>query len=1319
MAPLEFNTQPDALDVAVIGMSGRFPKAKNVNDFWQNIQNGVEAISFFSTEELSSLGIDSDTLSSPNYVKAASFLEDAEMFDASFFGYNPREAQIMDPQHRIFMECAWEALENAGYDAETYKGLIGVYAGQSINTYLLYNLFPNRELMRSVGDFQILIGNDKDYLTTHVSYKLNLTGPSVVVQTACSTSLVAIHLARQSLLTGECDMALAGGVSVRVPQKAGYFYHDGGVTSPDGHCRAFDSTAKGTIFGSGAGIVVLKRLADAIADGDYIYAVIKGSAINNDGCAKIGYTAPSIQGQSQVIIEALANAGVEADTINYVEAHGTGTPLGDPIEVAALTQAFRSMNENDAKIFCGLGSLKTNIGHLDAAAGVAGFIKTVLSLHHKLIPPSLHFEQPNPKIDFTNSSFYVNTQLSEWKRSVTPRRAGVNSLGIGGTNAHVILEEAPKFYSSKISRPWHLLLLSTKTSTALKTATKNLVEHLKQHSNVNLADVTYTLQVGRKAFKYRQMLVCQDIDDAIKALEAMNSERVLTNFEEPKDRSVVFMFSGQGTQYVNMASELYQFEPLFKKQIDICAELLQPHLGLDIREILYPSDEQIETATERLTQTLLTQPILFVVEYALAKLWMEWGVNPQAMIGHSVGEYVAACLAGVFSLEDALMLIATRGKLMQSLPSGSMVAVPLSEKKLQPFLSEELSLAAVNGVSLCVASGSTEAIKNLQIKLSEKNVTFRALHTSHAFHSKMMEPILDAFVEEVKNVTLTPPKIPYISNVTGTWITASQATDPHYWSKHLRGTVQFANGLHELLKESNQILLEIGPGWTLSKLTKQHPSKTSGQIVLSSLSHAQNKQSDFAFLLNTLGQLWLAGIQIDWASFHAHDPQQRIPLPTYPFEGQRYWIEAHQLPEVSHANTKVDEKLPVTDLGDDLYFSLQQELNRLNNYVSPTNEIEQSLVNIWQDLIGIQSIGIHDNFFEVGGHSLLATQMIVRLQEIFTVELSISHLIERSTIAELAKVIEEMLIQKQEQLLEDEAQQLAHQQSASPSWSPLVSIQPNGSKRPFFCVHPIGGYVLNYIHLARCLDPEQPFYGLQAKGLDGKNEPFTQVEEMAASYIEAMCAVQPEGPYLLGGWSMGGIVAFEMAIQLQRRGHEVALLAVIDSALPNYINKSYQDKFDEILTLKYFALTLGSSIGKNLSVSYDTLKHLSRDEQMNYILEQAKMNAIIPSDVGLTQIRPLIKVFTANVQAVLKYVPQFYPKQVILFLAQDMLKELSDLHDPKLGWNDLTAKPVEIYTIPGNHYTMMAKPYVQNLAEQLSCCLEKAQNTCPKIYKPV
>lgn len=1025
MEILAIDTQSNELDIAIVGISGRFPKAKNLNQFWQNIRDGIEAISFFNDQELSTLGIDSANLNDPNYIKAASFLEDAEMFDASFFGFNPREAQVMDPQHRIFMECAWEALENAGYDPETYKGLIGIYAGQSINTYLLYNLVPNRELMRTVGDFQILIGNDKDYLTTHVSYKLNLKGPSVAVQTACSTSLVAIHLARQSLLTGECDMALAGGVSVRAPQKAGYFYHEGGVTSPDGHCRAFDAKAKGTIFGSGAGIVVLKRLADALNDGDFIYAVIKGSAINNDGSNKIGYTAPSIEGQAEVIIEALANAGVEADTINYIEAHGTGTPLGDPIEVAALTKAFQAMNGEQS--LCTIGSLKTNIGHLDAAAGVAGVIKTVLSLHHELLPPSLHFVEPNPKIDFANSPFQVNTQLKEWKRNSIPRRAGVNSLGIGGTNAHVILEEAPLRHFSEVSKPWHLLALSSKTSIALKTATENLVEHLKQHPHLNLADVAYTLQVGRKAFSHRQILVCENIDDAVKTWETGNSERVLTNSEEPKSRSVVFMFSGQGSQYVNMGASLYQFESLFRQEVDRCAELLYPHLGLDIREILVPSAEKIETARELLRQTWLTQPILFVVEYALAKLWMEWGIEPQAMIGHSVGEYTAACLAEVFSLEDGLMLIAIRGKLMQSLPPGDMVAVPFSKEQLEPFISEEISLSCVNGESLCVVSGTTEAIERLKIEFSEQNMDFRDLHTSHAFHSHMMAPILNDFVEQFKKITLNPPQLPYISNVTGTWITASEATDPQYWAQHLRETVRFADGLRDIFKTPELILLEVGPGWTLKKLANKHPSKTAKHLIFSSLPQPQSEQSDLAFLLNALGKLWLAGIPVDWTRMYAHQSLQRLPLPTYPFERQRYWIDPLPILSGSNGGTTLSEKLLPTDVSQNLSASPHWQSNYSNNYKAPTNEIEQQLVAIWQDLIGIQPIGIHDNFFELGGHSLLATQLIVRLQKIFIVELSPSHLIEKPTISELSSLIEEMFIEKLEQLPEAEAQRLVAQ----------------------------------------------------------------------------------------------------------------------------------------------------------------------------------------------------------------------------------------------------------------------------------------------------
>ncbi|MEO0015401.1 MAG: hypothetical protein RLZZ535_3790, partial [Cyanobacteriota bacterium] len=590
--------------IAIIGMAGRFPGAKNLEEFWHNLANGVESVSFFDDEELTQSGIDPSLLKSPNYVKASAVLEDIDLFDAPFFDFNPKEAEITDPQHRLFLECAWSALENAGYDPQRYQGKTGVYGGASLNNYYAFN--ANRDRLGSAQSYQTLIGNDKDFLTTRVSYKLNLTGPSITIQTACSTSLVATVLACQSLLNYQCDLALAGGVSLRIPQKAGYLHELGGTLSPDGHCRAFDAQAGGMIIGNGVGIVVLKRLSEAIADGDYIQAVIKGAAINNDGAGKVGYTAPSVDGQAEVIAEAMMLAGVEPETIDYIQAHGTGTTLGDPIEIAALSQVFRA--NTDKAGFCAIGSVKTNIGHLDAAAGIAGLIQTVLTLKHKLIPPSLNFEQPNPEIDFTHSPFYVNTKLTEWEPAGHPRRAGVSSLGIGGTNAHVVLEEAPlESQKSKVrsQKEWEqLLIISAKTESALETATDNLVGAIRPkglaESNdlltqshresplLDLADVAYTLQVGRKEFAYRRMVVGKDIEDVAIALQNREPQRVLTHCTPKNQHSIVFMFPGQGSQYVNMGKELYETEPVFREWIDRCSELLEPELGLDLRSLLYP-----------------------------------------------------------------------------------------------------------------------------------------------------------------------------------------------------------------------------------------------------------------------------------------------------------------------------------------------------------------------------------------------------------------------------------------------------------------------------------------------------------------------------------------------------------------------------------------------------------------------------------------------------------------------------------------------------------------------------------------------------------
>jgi acyl transferase domain-containing protein/acyl carrier protein/phospholipid N-methyltransferase len=926
--------------IAIIGMAGRFPGANNVDRFWQNLRDGVESISHFTDEELLASGADPALLKEPNYVKAGFVLEDIEMFDAQFFDCSPREAEIMDPQHRIFLECAWEALENAGYDPKTDNNLTGVYAGASMSGYLLNNLSSHRELVKSLG-WQLGIGNEQEFLPTRVSYKLNLKGPSLSVGTACSTSLVAVHLAAHGLLSYQCDLALAGGITVQVPHREGYLYEPGGILSPDGKTRAFDASAQGGPYGNGVGIVVLKRLADAVKDGDRIYAAIKGSAVNNDGATKVSYTAPSVAGQAEVIASAQAIAGFAPETITYVETHGSGTVLGDPIEMRALAKVFRARTQKSG--FCAIGSVKTNISHLDTAAGIAGLIKTVLALANQEIPPSLHFEQPNREIDFASSPFYVNTKLSEWKTNGTPRRAGVSSFGIGGTNVHLVLEEGERERGreGERERKSQLLVVSAKTSSALETATENLVTHLQQHPDLNLADVAYTLQVGRHGFSHRRTVVCQDIPDAIAALQ--DPKRVLTGNQETKERPIVFMFSGLGTQYVNMGRELYQFEPIFQAEVDRCCTFLKPLLGIDLKEVIYPPNRQAEITkegsgldlrqmlgrnggsadadSEKLNQTYLTQPAIFVIEYALAKLWQSWGIQPFAAIGYSIGEYVAATLAGVLSLEDALTLVAKRAQMIQELPAGAMLAVPLSEGEVKgwlknsessphpalsgtplPSLGEgtgvranpKLSIAAINGASMCVVAGTSEAVEELASRLTAEGIACRQLQTSHAFHSSMMTAIAPSFTELVKTVSLHPPQMPYISNVTGTWITAQEATDPHYWTKHMCQPVRFADGLQELEKQSSPILLEVGTGQTLSSIAMQ--CLTGDRTILPSLPYSYERRSDLAFILDSLGQLWLAGVEVNWSKFHAHNSRYRVPLPTYPFERQRYWIEAK--PEV-------------------------------------------------------------------------------------------------------------------------------------------------------------------------------------------------------------------------------------------------------------------------------------------------------------------------------------------------------------------------------------------------------------------------------------
>lgn len=1782
-APLTASTSKD---IAVIGMAGRFPGASDVDSFWANLRDGVESISFFSEQELLAEGIDPALVKNPAYVKANGILDGIESFDAAFFGFSPREAEIMDPQQRLFMECASAAIEHAGYDADRINRPVGVFAGAGMNTYYMDNLAPHRELLQAVGDYQLMVSNQNDFITTRTSYKLNLKGPSVNIQTACSTSLVAVHMACQSLLNGECDMALAGGVSVKSQQKRGYLYEDGMILSPDGHCRAFDADARGTVGGNGVGIVMLKKLDRAIADKDCIHAVIKGSAINNDGVLKAGYTAPSVAGQAEVITRAMR--GIAPETITYIETHGTGTAMGDPIEIAALSQAYQAHTEK--KQFCAIGSVKTNIGHLDAAAGVAGLIKTIQALKHKALPPSLHFEQPNPEIDFAGSPFYVNSKQSEWTSEGTPRRAGVSSFGIGGTNAHVVLEEAPELAPASHEPRPQVLLLSARTESALEKATANLAEHFRQNPDINLADAAFTLNTGRKVFKHRRMLVCRSVDEAVKTLTTANG--LLNRKCESDGHPVVFLFSGQGSQYVNMASGLYAHEPVFREQVDRCANILTPLMGLDIREILYPGNGATEQQATELEQTAVAQPALFVIEYALSQLWMAWGIQPAAMLGHSIGEYVAACLAGVFSLEQALELVVLRGRLMQSLPAGSMLSVVLSEQQIQPYLSPDISLAAVNAPALCVVSGPSDAIEALENRLAVQDIQSIRLHTSHAFHSAMMEPILPAFLDCLKKMELKAPQKPYISNLSGDWITAGQATDPNYWAQHLRSAVRFTDGMETLLKDPESVFLEVGPGRVLTTLVKRHAPSTGGPETVSSLPSPKDPVDDHQTILAALGKLWLAGASVDWLAVHEPMKPSRITLPSYPFERQRYWIdgkdalrgnspvsqntkekladwfylpswkisaplnvwlEQEQTPEsagwllfvddcglggslaeqleglgqsvvtvktgkewlqlsdkayvlnpetaedyetllealktkqnlpqtivhlwsvnrldnggteaesTEQAQTmgfysllfltqalgkqqqqspleliavsnniqavtgeeqlqpekatllgpvqtipqeypniqcrNVDVILPVAnteseqrlveqllaeilsktdsrviayrgkhrwlpsyqsvhlqqaktkkrsllkqqgtylitgglggigltlakylgknfsaklilisrsafpeqkdwagwleshEAGDETSLKVQAlqalenqgariliaqadaaNLQQMQDVVAKANErfgpihgvihaaglagggviqrktpeiaasvlapkvdgsvvlhtlfkeakldflllcsslsaifeafgqvdycaanafldayshylraqgipaislnwdlwrevgmavktatpdslrerreqemltgitpeegrevfrlvmesaltrvlvstqkleprlerstmtglpepepkktdsamrmhsrpelssplilprsnIELALVNIWQKLLGIEPIGTQDDFFELGGDSLLAIGLISKLKEKLNKELSTASLYQAST------------VEKQAILLMG--------QNDSLPWSPLVDIQAEGSKPPLFCVHPAGGHAICYYDLSRCLDKDQPFYGLQAWGLEEGQQPYATAEEMAAFYLKTIKAHFPHGPYRLAGWSFGGLIAFELAQQFRAQGDEVALLALFDSQLSDTLTGAQLAEEDSAEIL----VNVMSVMIPDLSL--EELRELDEEEQLHYVMDKALQVGLFPPGTDFMVFKRLWDVLITNRRIIQTYIPKIYEGRVSFFQADELGKGLH----VKAGeaWQQFVAQQLDLHIIPGNHYNMVSSPQVEILAEELSQCIK-------------
>ena len=901
------NGTDDGSRIAVIGLAGRFPGAPDAASFWRNLSAGIESITKFTDEQLLAAGESPALIADPNYVKASPSLADIDLFDAGFFGWSPRDAAVTDPQHRVFLEIAWQTLENAGYDPARYGRPVGVFASSGMPGYMMYHLVTNRKLVEQMGEWLIRhTGNDMSFLATRASYEFDLRGPSVNVQTACSSSLVAVHLAVQSLLVGECDMALAGASAIVLPDDRGYLAREGEILAADGHCRPFDSSATGTLFGGGVGCVLLKRLADAVADGDQVLAVIRGSAINNDGAGKVGFLAPSVSGQARVISEALAAAGVAPEQVSLVEAHGTGTIIGDPIEVMALTQAFRE--STDKRGFCALGSVKGNIGHLGEAAGIAALIKTIMALKHRQIPPLINFSAPNPEIELSESPFTINTSLKAWISS-GPRIAGVTALGAGGTNAHVLVEEAPALPASEPSpRPTELLLLSARSAQALETATTNLADELAGAQSSPFADIAYTQAIGRKTFGYRRAAVGSSANELSAALEDRSPSRMFTHGPGSEVPSVAFMFAGGGAQYSGMGAELYQYEPRFRAIVDQGSAYLGKTSGIDLRSLLYPAVGLQVGASERLAAPSLALPALFATQYALASLLRSWGIAPDAMIGHSMGEYVAACLAGVLTYEEALGLVAVRGRLFETVKSGGMLSVPLSEMDLTRLLADGrqhglagLSIAAVNAPQLCVVSGASESVTAFERQLAEREIESVRIHIAVPAHSEMLEPILPEFERYCRTIAFKPPQRRYVSNLTGDWITGQQATDPRYWVDHLRHTVKFSAGLARLAGSyPGGILLEVGPGRTLSSLARAQFGTASRAIV--TLPHPGEIEPAVGFLQAALGRLWTQGVAVDWEAYYAGQGRRRVSLPGYPFERKRHWIPRPDASEVAPAS---------------------------------------------------------------------------------------------------------------------------------------------------------------------------------------------------------------------------------------------------------------------------------------------------------------------------------------------------------------------------------------------------------------------------------
>ena len=986
-------TTPDNLPpnaIAVIGMAGRFPGADSVTEFWENLRRGEESIQTLSEEDLTAAGVSARTLADPAYVRRAALLSGIEEFDADYFEMTPYTARMMDPQQRLFLQTAWHALEDSGYDPAAYDGSIGVFASSTASGYLMDNLMSHRDPRTLVGEgvtvemFNLVLLNDKDFLATRVSHELNLRGPSLSVQTACSSSLVAVHLACQSLLSGECDMALTGASAVRVPHRVGYTYEPGAMVSPSGHCRPFDTNSDGTIFGSGVAALILKPLQAALDDGDRIHAVIRGSAINNDGALKITYAAPAVAGQAEVVAEAQAVAEVDSSTISYIETHGTGTPLGDPIEVEALRQAFE-LSDAHRSGPCVLGSVKSNIGHLDAASGVAGLVKTILCLKNKAIPPTVHYTAPNPELHLDATPFVIADSYLPWE-SDGPRRAGVSSFGVGGTNAHVIVEEAPEPAPvAPLPHTPQVLLLSARTPESVREASAALAAALSRDADLSLPDVAFTL-AGRRAHEVRLAAVVADHADACAVLAAAEHDNVSIGTcpagSAPDAQRVAFLFPGQGAQHIGMARGLYDTEPVFRDIFDRCAAGFAAELGVDLKSEVFDGTS--------LEPTDLAQPALFTVEYALAQLVMSYGVTPTALAGHSIGELVAATVAGVFDLDSAIKAVSTRARLMHAAPPGAMVAVAAGPDDIAAHLTADIDIAAVNEFGSCVVAGPDAAIREFTNRCAAAGIVARRVRTSHAFHSQSMDTVLAPFAEYLSTLTLAAPRIPMLSNVTGTWMTDEEATDPNRWARHVRSTVRFADEVQALLADTHRVLVEVGPGGSLTGSALRMPGWSDTHRAVRLMRHPVQTRDDRDAFLLALGQLWSAGVDVDWARLYGEHPR-RVTLPGYSFARQRHWIEPDTA-AVSRTGggTQVAVTTPAgADTGAP---------------VDARAQMQATLQRIWSQCLGVEAVAPGDNFFELGGDSLVAIGVAMTASH-EGVELTPQDLYDNATLSALADTL--------------------------------------------------------------------------------------------------------------------------------------------------------------------------------------------------------------------------------------------------------------------------------------------------------------------------